>query len=86
MTTFGDIRLPESTIPLWASLQLAGAAGLLLGLLAVPAVGIAAAIGLVLFFVGASLVHLRAHAYRSLPSPLFFLALAVATLVLTVLR
>jgi hypothetical protein len=31
-------------------------------------------------------VHLRAHAYRSLPSPLFFLALSVATLVLTVLR
>lgn len=86
MTTFGDIRLPASTIPLWASLQLAGAVGLLFGLLGVPVIGVAAAIGLVLFFVGAALAHLRAHAYRTLPSPLFFLALSVATLVLTVLQ
>jgi hypothetical protein len=80
------MRLPASTIPLWAGLQHAGAVGLLLGLLGVSVIGEAAAIGLVLFFVGATLVHLRAHAYRSLASPLFFLALAVATLVLTVLR
>jgi hypothetical protein len=83
MTTFGDMRLPASTIPLWAGLQLAGAVGLLLGLLGVSVIGVAAAIGLVLFFVGATLVHLRAHAYRSLPSPLFFLALSIAPLVLT---
>jgi hypothetical protein len=67
-------------------LQAAGAAGLLAGLLGVPLIGVAAAVGLVLFFIGAVVIHLRARAYRSLPSPAFFLALAIATLAVTVLR
>jgi hypothetical protein len=73
-------------VPGFAALQAAGAAGLLAGLLGVPVIGVAAASGLVLFFAVALAVHLRARAYRSLPSPLFFLALAAATLVLTLLR
>ena len=69
-----------------AALQTAGAAGLLLGILGVPAIGIAAAGGLVLFYLGAVITHLRAGAHRSIPSPALFLALAVATLAVTVLR
>lgn len=61
----------------------AGAAGLLLGVLGVPVVGTAAAIGLVLYFVCALYTHIRVSDYRfqfGLASG--FLTLAVATLTL----
>ena len=76
--------VPESwlTFPL-GTLKTAGAVGLLLGLIGVPLIGTAAAIGLILFFVCAVYTHVRASDY----SPQFglaigFLSLAVATLVL----
>ena len=76
--------VPESwlTFPI-GTLKTAGAAGLLLGLLGLPLVGTAAAIGLVLFFVCAIYTHVRASDY----SPQFglaigFLALAVTALAL----
>lgn len=84
--TFADIKVPPGWLPVLASLQAAGALGLLLGLLGVPAIGLAAAAGLALYFLGAMIAHLRAGAYRSLASPLLFLALAVTTLVLTIAR
>jgi hypothetical protein len=83
---FGEINVSASWIPAFATLQAAGVVGLTAGLLGIPIIGLAAAIGLVLFFLGAAITHLRSGAYRSLPSPLFFFALAVATLVVTVLR
>lgn len=82
----GHVDLPESWIPVFAALQAAGAVGLLLGLVGIPLVGVAAASGLVLFFIAAAIVHLRARDYRSLPSPVLFLVLAAAALVLTVFR
>ncbi|PYG99409.1 hypothetical protein CVV67_15855 [Arthrobacter stackebrandtii] len=82
----GEVSLPDSWLPVLSALQGAGAAGLLLGLLGVPVIGTAAAIGLVLFFIGAVITHLRAGAFRQLPSPVIFLALAVATLAATVIR
>jgi NAD/NADP transhydrogenase alpha subunit len=76
--------VPESwlTFPI-GTLKTAGAVGLLLGLIGVPLIGTAAAIGLILFFVCALYTHVRASDY----SPQFglangFLALAVASLVL----
>ena len=76
--------VPESwlTFPI-GTLKTAGAAGLLLGLIGVPVIGTAAAIGLILFFVCAIYTHVRAGDY----SPQFVLAngyllLAVATLAL----
>lgn len=69
-------------------LKVAGAAGLLLGVLGVPLVGTAAAIGLILYFVCAAYTHVRVGDY----SPQFFLGsclflpLAVATLVLDLAR
>jgi DoxX-like family len=68
------------TFPI-GTLKTAGAVGLLLGLIGVPLIGIAAAIGLILFFVCAIYTHVRASDY----SPQFglaigFLLLAVATL------
>lgn len=76
--------VPESwlTFPI-GTLKTAGAAGLLVGLLGIPLIGIAAAIGLVLFFVCALYTHIRAHDYSAqFGLANGFLALAVATLAL----
>lgn len=59
----------------------AGAVGLLVGI-AVPTIGVAAAVGLVLYFVGAIVTVLRARWPAHLPYPTAFLALAVGALVL----
>lgn len=55
-----------------------GAAGLLLGM-AVPLIGAAAAIGLILYFICAVAAHLRVHD-RRIGGAVFFLLLAVAAL------
>ena len=84
LTSMARVGVPESwlTFPM-GTLKTAGALGLLLGLIGVPLIGTAAAIGLILFFVCAIHTHLLARDY----SPQFglaigFLLLAVATLVL----
>jgi len=72
----------ESWITMLGALKAAGALGLLVGL-RVPLIGIAAAVGLVLFFVGAIITHLRGRDY-SFGLAIVFLLLAVAALVLRV--
>jgi hypothetical protein len=75
--------VPESWLTTLGILKTAGAGGLLLGLLGVPLVGLAAAIGLVLFFVCAVYTHIRAGDFSSqFGLAIGFLALAVATLAL----
>lgn len=64
-------------VPL-GTLLASGAVGLLAGL-AVPALGTAAAIGLVLYFICAVAAHLRVHD-RQIGGALFFLVLAAAAL------
>ncbi|MEV0151749.1 MULTISPECIES: DoxX family protein [unclassified Nonomuraea] len=76
------VGLPRSWIPMLGALKAAGAAGLLLGLLGVPLVGVAAAAGLVLFFTGAVVAHVRARVYGTIAVPAGYLGLAVASLVL----
>ncbi len=76
------VGVPQSWLTPLGILKAAGAGGLLLGLIGVPLIGTAAAIGLTLFFVGAIITHVRAHAY-SLGFPSAYLLLAVAALVLT---
>jgi DoxX-like family len=63
------------------ALKAAGALGLLVGI-GVPLIGIAAAIGLVVFFVGAIVVVIRAHWYSHLPWPATYLLLAMVSLTL----
>lgn len=81
------VGVPESWLvfPIGV-LKVAGAAGLLLGLLGVPLIGAAAAIGLILYFVCAIAFHLRARDYspQLALAAAFFLPLAVAALVLGV--
>jgi SNF family Na+-dependent transporter len=64
-------------VPL-GTLLASGAVGLVAGL-AVPALGTAAALGLVLYFVCAVIAHLRVHD-RQLGGAVFFLLLAAAAL------
>ena len=59
-------------------LKVAGALGLLVGI-AIPIIAVAAAIGLILFFVGAIAVVIRAGWYSHLPWPSTYLLLAVAS-------
>ena len=75
--------VPESwlTFPI-GTLKTAGAAGLLIGILGVPLIGTAAAIGLVLFFVCAVYTHVRAQDYSAqFGLAIGFLLLNVAALV-----
>lgn len=78
--------VPESwlTFPI-GTLKTAGAVGLLLGLIGVPWIGTAAAIGLVLFFVCAVYTHVRVRDYSAqFGLANGFLILSVATLALGV--
>lgn len=69
----------------WLGLaKAAGALGLLVGLF-IPAIGLAAGIGLVLYFTGAIITVLRARSYNMLVAPLMYLVPAAAALVLGVL-
>lgn len=77
------VGVAESWLPLLGALKAAGAAGLLMGLLGVPPVGLAAALGLCLFFLGALVAHVRARVFHNIAVPGAYFALAVASAVLT---
>lgn len=72
--------VPESWLNTLGALKAAGALGLLVGFF-VPLIGIAAAIGVILFFAGAIITHVRARWY-SFGFPGAYLSLAVGALVL----
>ncbi|MFC9435806.1 DoxX family protein [Nocardia sp. NPDC057030] len=75
--------IPDWTLYPLAVIKAAGAAGLLVGF-AIPPLGLAAAICLVLYFLGAILTIARARGYGDLAYPVPYLALAAASLVLFV--
>lgn len=81
-----EVGVPTSWLPMLAVLKFLGAAGLALGLLGVPVLGIAAAAGLVAFFVCAIGAHVRARMFYNIAFPGGYLALAVASLVLALAR
>lgn len=78
-----EVGVPRSWLPWLATLKTAGGVGLVVGFW-VPLIGIAAAVGLVLFFVGAVGAHVRARVFHNIGFPVTYLALAVATLALLV--
>ncbi|MEV5013992.1 DoxX family protein [Streptomyces sp. NPDC053780] len=78
-----EVGVPASWIPWLAGLKFAGAAGLLVGLFGARPLGIAAGVGLVLFFVGAVAAHVRARVFHNIAFPLGYLALNTAALGLT---
>jgi hypothetical protein len=72
-----DYGVPQTWWPWLGTAKALGAVGLLVGL-AVPAVGIAASVGLVAYFAGAVITVMRARAYSHVPFPLLYLAPALA--------
>lgn len=79
MTT---LNVPLGILPILGGAQIAGAAGLIIGVWYGP-VGIAAAVGLMLYFIGAVGAHLRAKdAKGTIPAAI----LAIISILLTALR
>ncbi|GGY07814.1 membrane protein [Streptomyces minutiscleroticus] len=76
------VGVPPAWLPRLAALKAAGAVGLLLGLVGAPVIGVAAATGLVLFFLGAVAAHVRARVFHNIVFPSGYLALAASSLVL----
>ena len=62
--------VPGSWMTTLGVLKTAGALGLLVGI-DVPVIGIAAAVGLIVFFAGAIIIHLRGHDYSLGPTFLY---------------
>ncbi|RZQ62438.1 DoxX family protein [Amycolatopsis suaedae] len=81
----GQVRVPRSWLPALGALKAAGAAGLVAGLAGVPFIGVAAAAGLVLFFVGAVGAHVRARVFHNIGYAVSYLVLSIASFVLIVL-
>lgn len=73
-----EVGVPRSWLVPLGLLKGAGAAGVLIGLLGVRPLGIAAGIGLVLFFTGALATHIRARVFHNIAVPGTYFALAAA--------
>lgn len=81
--SYARVGVPEDKLNALALILLAGATGLIAGLFWDP-IGVAAALGLVLYFTLAVAAHIRFHDRRRLPTPLVILALAAAVLIMHV--
>lgn len=79
--TYARVGVPEDKLNYLALVLLAGSAGLLLGLVWAP-IGIAAAIGLVCYFVIAIAAHVRAADTENLPTPLALTVVSALALTL----
>jgi len=78
------VGLPLKYFPLLAACEFAGVVGLVVGIWW-PPLGIAAGIGLVLYFVGAIVSHLHAGDFKGIGSAAFMLVFAAGVLALRAL-
>jgi len=78
-----DYGVPRSWWPWLGTAKVAGAVGLVVGLL-LPVIGVLAEIGLVVYFTGAVVTVVRARWYSHIPYPLVYLAPVVASIALRV--
>ncbi|MFD4406556.1 DoxX family protein [Nocardia sp. NPDC058499] len=78
MQNSGEVGVAPEWIPYLAVIEGAGVAGLVAGLFGLESIGLAAAVGLVLFFVGAVAAHIRARVFHNIAFPGGFLMLALA--------
>ena len=78
------VGVPLRYLPLLAACEFAGALGLVAGIWW-PLLGLAAGIGLVLYFLGASVAHVRAGDAKGVGPAAFMLVFAAAALTLRVL-
>ncbi|RNM01155.1 MULTISPECIES: DoxX family protein [Micromonospora] len=84
LANMAEVGVRRSWLVPLGVLKGAGAVGLLVGLLGLRPLGVAAAIGLVLFFAGALAVHVRAHVFHNFAFPGAYFALAIASAVLAI--
>jgi len=75
------VGVPEDKLNYLAIILLTGAAGLILGLLWAP-IGVAAAIGVICYFIGAVAFHIRANDAKNLPTPVALAVIAAVALAL----
>jgi hypothetical protein len=80
----GTIGVPMAYMNLLAACEFAGAAGLILGIWYRP-LGIAAGIGLVIYFIGAVVSHLRVGDVKGIGNAVVMLVMAAASLTLRVI-
>lgn len=78
------VGVPLKYFPLLAACEFAGALGLVIGIWW-PLFGVAAGIGLVLYFVGAIVSHLRVGDVKGIGSAAFMLVLAAGALAMRLL-
>ena len=78
------VGVPMKYFPLLATCEFAGALGLILGIWR-PSLGVAAAIGLVLYFVGAIVSHLRVGDVRGIGPAAFLLTVSAGAFSLRIL-
>jgi hypothetical protein len=81
VASYTRVGVPEDRLNLLALILMAGAAGLVVGLVWAP-IGIAAAIGVIVYFALALGAHVRADDLANLPTPAVIELLAVAALAL----
>ncbi|GAB3687508.1 DoxX family protein [Nocardiopsis oceani] len=79
MANSAEVGIAPRWIPYLAVVEGAGTAGLVAGLFGLPLIGLAAAAGLVVFFVVAVLVHVRARVFHNIAFPGLFLLLAAGS-------
>lgn len=80
----GTVGVPEKYLMPLAACELAGAAGLLVGIVW-PPLGVAAGVGLLIYFVGAVVSHVRVGDVKGIGPAAFMLFAATAALALRVL-
>ena len=80
VATYTRVGVPEERLDQLAWILLAGAAGLIAGLFW-PPIGVAAGIGLVVYFLLAVAAHIRAGDSGNLPVPVAMELLAIASLI-----
>lgn len=75
-----EVRVSPRWVPMLGVAKLAGGIGLLIGLLGGRSVGLLAAIGLVIFFVGAVGRHIQTRVYYNIAFPSTFLLLSALSI------
>lgn len=81
MPIMESVGVPADKIPWLAYVEILGAIGLVVGLFVWP-IGVAAAIGVILYFVGAVIAHLRIKDVKGIGPSAFLTVVAIAALVL----
>ncbi|MDF1602773.1 DoxX family protein [Nocardioides sp. YIM 152315] len=79
-----EVGVPTAWVGWLSTVKLAGAVGLGLGLAGAGVLGTAAASGLVLFFVGAVVAHVRARVLHNVAFPALYLGLSTASWALAI--